>query len=460
MKKAFKNISLKHFLTVLGSFIILLFCFLTNKVNSTPIKNNEKNFPIERPLNLFNFEESADTIFNLVQKVGGKPVANIQKTRLKKNENLSSLLKRINFEPNHIIKIINSIKKLNKGPKILSSLPIGMIINYSNPSSLTGGALKLNYTKTKDIFVWQDVKNEYKSQVFLRPTRTEETLITGVINNNLYISALKSGIPENTLLEMISLLGFSIDFQREIRSGDSFEVLFTKKIDTLNNFIIETKPIKYVSMNLSGNKLNFFSYKDKFGLPQYYDENGKSSKRTIMKTPINGARLSSRYGNRKHPILGYTKMHRGLDFAAPSGTPIFAAGDGIIEKAGWYGSYGKYIKIRHTGTYKTAYAHLSGFHKNVRIGKRVLQGKIIGYVGTTGRSTGPHLHYEVIKNNIQVNPLKIKLPAGKNVSKENLVDYKNHVKNILNQKIALEKTNQNNVIAINNHNISRKLILN
>ena len=460
MKKAFKYILLKHFLTVLGSFIILLFCFLTNKVNSTPIKNNEKNFPIERPLNLFNLEESADTIFNLVQKVGGKPVANIQKTRLKKNENLSSLLKRINFEPNHIIKIINSIKKLNKGPKILSSLPIGMIINYSNPSSLTGGALKLNYTKTRDIFVWQDVKNEYNSQVFLRPTRTEETLITGVINNNLYISALKSGIPENTLLEMISLLGFSIDFQREIRSGDSFEVLFTKKIDTLSNFIIETKPIKYVSMNLSGNKLNFFSYKDKFWLPQYYDENGKSSKRTIMKTPINGARLSSRYGNRKHPILGYTKMHRGLDFAAPSGTPVFAAGDGIIEKAGWYGSYGKYIKIRHTGTYKTAYAHLSGFHKNVRIGKRVLQGKIIGYVGTTGRSTGPHLHYEVIKNNIQVNPLKIKLPAGKNVSKENLVDYKNHVKNILNQKIALEKTNQNNVIAINNHNISRKLILN
>ncbi len=460
MKKAFKYILLKHFLTVLGSFTILLFCFLTNKVNSTSIKNNEKNFPIERPLNLFNLEESADTIFNLVQKVGGKPVANIQKTRLKKNENLSSLLKRINFEPNHIIKIINSIKKLNKGPKILSSLPIGMIINYSNPSSLTGGALKLNYTKTRDIFVWQDVKNEYNSQVFLRPTRTEETLITGVINNNLYISALKSGIPENTLLEMISLLGFSIDFQREIRSGDSFEVLFTKKIDTLSNFIIETKPIKYVSMNLSGNKLNFFSYKDKFGLPQYYDENGKSSKRTIMKTPINGARLSSRYGNRKHPILGYTKMHRGLDFAAPSGTPVFAAGDGIIEKAGWYGSYGKYIKIRHTGTYKTAYAHLSGFHKNVRIGKRVLQGKIIGYVGTTGRSTGPHLHYEVIKNNIQVNPLKIKLPAGKNVSKENLVDYKNHIKSILNQKIALEKSNQNNVIAINNHNMSNKLIFN
>ena len=211
--------------------------------------------------------------------------------------------------------------------------------------------------------MWQDINNNYKSQVFLRPTRNEETLIKGVIKNNLYISALKSGMPENTLLEMISLLGFSVDFQREIRSGDSFEVLFTKEIDILSDLVIQTKPIKYVSMNLSGNKLNFFNYEDKFGFPQYYDENGKSSKRTIMKTPINGARLSSRYGNRKHPILGYTKMHRGLDFAAPSGTPIFAAGDGIIEKAGWNGSYGKYIRIRHTGTYKTAYAHLSGFHK-------------------------------------------------------------------------------------------------
>ena len=460
MKKVFNNILLGHFLAVIGSFIILLFCFQTNQAHSTPIKGNTENFPMKRPLNLFNLEESADTIFNLVQKVGAKPVANIKKTRLNKNENLSSALKRINFDNYHIIKIIKTISKLNKGSKILSSLPVGMIIQYSNPSSLTGGALKLKYSKTKDIFVWQDINNNYKSQVFLRPTIEEETLIRGVIKNNLYISALKSGIPEKTLLEMISLLGFSVDFQREIRSGDSFEVLFTKEIDILSNLVIQTKPIKYVSMSLSGNKLNFFNYEDKFGFPQYYDENGKSSKRTIMKTPINGARLSSRYGNRKHPILGYTKMHRGLDFAAPTGTPVFAAGDGIIEKAGWNGSYGKYIRIRHTGTYKTAYAHLSGFHKNVRSGKRVSQGKIIGYVGTTGRSTGPHLHYEVIKNNIQVNPMRIKLPAGKNISKGDINNYKNHVQKILNQKIALEKSNRNKKLAINNHNISKILILN
>jgi len=437
-----------------------MFCFYIKKADSTPIKSNSKNIPIKRPPNLFNLKESADTIFNLVQKVGAMPVINVKKTKLKKNETLVSALTRINFKNYQISKIINTISNLQTGSKILSSLPVGMIIHYSNPSSLTGGALKLNYTKTKDIFVWQDVKNNYKSQIFFRPTRMEETLIKGVIKNNLYVSALKSGIPENTLLEMISLLGFSIDFQREIRSGDSFEVLFTKEIDILSDLVTKTKPIKYVSMNLSGNKLNFFNYEDQFGFPQYYDENGKSSKRTIMKTPINGARLSSRYGNRKHPILGYTKMHRGLDFAAPTGTPIFAAGDGIIEKAGWNGSYGKYIRIRHTGTYKTAYAHLSGFHKNVRIGKRVLQGKIIGYVGTTGRSTGPHLHYEVIKNNIQVNPMKIKLPAGKNISKVDINNYKSHIEKIIKQKIALDKTYRNNKLVINNHNFSKILNVN
>ena len=276
MKKVFNIRSLGYFLDILGLFILFLFYFDTNKAYSTPIKNNTENIPTKRPLNLFNLEESTDTIFNLVQKVGAMPVTNVEKTKLKRNETLVSALRRINFENYHISKIINTIRKLNAGSKILSSLPVGMIIHYSKPSSLTGGALKLNYTKTKDIFVWQDVKNNYKSQIFLRPTKMEEILVKGVIKNNLYISALKSGIPENTLLEMISLLGFSVDFQREIRSGDSFEVLFTKQIDILTDLVTQTKPIKYVSMNLSGNKLNFFKYEDKFGFPQYYDENGKS----------------------------------------------------------------------------------------------------------------------------------------------------------------------------------------
>ena len=401
---------------------------------------------MKRPLNLYKLEESADTISNMVQKVGAMPVINVKTTNLRENETLSKALNRIKFNSQNINEVIDSIYNLNNGKKILSTLPVNMIIDYSNPSQLIGGALKFSYSKTNDIFVWQDLKGNFVSQVFLRPTKFIKTLVKGTIDSSLYASAIKSGMPENTLLDMINLLGFSVDFQREIRQGDSFQVLYTKEVDILKNKIIKTKPITYVSITLSGKKLNYYNYNDKYGFPQYYDENGKSSKRTIMKTPINGARLSSRYGARKHPVLGYTKMHRGLDFAAPSGTPVFAAGDGVIEKVGWNGSYGKYIKIRHTGTYKTAYAHLSSYHKNIRVGKRVSQGKTIGYVGTTGRSTGPHLHYEVLRNNRQVNPMNIKLPAGKNVPQKKLKAYKNHVKAILMQKIALEKDNQNKKI--------------
>ena len=460
MKKVFNIRLLAEFLTVLGLIILFILYFGTNNASSSTLKNKLENIPIKRPANLMKLEESADTIFNMVQKVGAKAIAKVNKTTLKKNETLNIALKRVNFQKFEIVKIINSISKLQNGNKILSSLPVGMIINYSKPSTLTGGALKINFNKIKDIFVWQDINNNYKSQIYLRPTKFEETLIQSVIENNLYLAALKSGIPENTILEMISLLGFSVDFQREIRQGDSFEILFTKKIDILSDKIIQTEPITYVSINLSGNRLNFFKFADEFGLPQYYDENGKSSKRTIMKTPINGARLSSRYGNRKHPILGYTKMHRGLDFAAPIGTPIFAAGDGIVEKLGWNGSYGKYIRIRHTGTYKTAYAHLSKFSKNIKVGKRVSQGKTIGYVGSTGRSTGPHLHYEVIKNNVKVNPMRIKIPAGKNISKSNISNYQNYIKKILSQRNAFVKSINDKKIAINDYENAKKWFLN
>ncbi|MDC0227544.1 peptidoglycan DD-metalloendopeptidase family protein [Alphaproteobacteria bacterium] len=449
MKKTIKISLLHHFLIVLVLSLPLFLTLDLKKAFSSNYKINQENIPLKRPLNLFQLEESTDTILNLIQKVGAKPTVGVKKTNLKQNETLNSALLRINFNSENINKIINSIYNLKNGKKILSSLPVGMNIDYSNPSDLTGAALKLNYSKKRDIFVWQDFDNNYISQVFLRPTKLENTLVKGIIKSNLYISALKSGMPENTLLEMISLLGFSVDFQREIREGDAFEVLFSTEIDVLKNIAIQTKPIIYVSLTLSGNRLDFFRYNDKYGLPQYYDQNGKSSKRTIMKTPINGARISSRYGNRKHPILGYTKMHRGLDFAAPIGTPVFAAGDGVIEKAGWNGSYGRYIRIRHTSTYKTAYAHLSGIKKNIRVGKRVLQGKTIGYVGSSGRSTGPHLHYEVLKNNKQINPMKIKLPAGKNIPEKSIAVYKSYVKKIINQKIALEKSIKNKKVAAN-----------
>ena len=463
MKKVLKINCLYCFLTLLLLVIFSPIDISTMKLKvafSSPVNFVNKIKPIQRPANLLNYEESVNTILNLVKQKGGKPVGDLKKTHLKKNETLSKMLYRLDFNNNDIIKIISSIQNLRNSSQFLSALPIGMKINYAYPSKLTGGALKLSFSKTNDIFVWQDNFNTYHSQIFLRPTKLEETFIKGTINSSLYKSAVKLGMPENTLFEMVRLLGFSVDFQREIRKGDSFEVMFTKQIDLIENRVIDTKPINFVSIILSGHELNFFEYKDKYGFSGYYDENGKSSKRTIMKTPINGARLSSKYGSRRHPVLGYTKMHRGVDFAAPRGTPVFAAGDGIVEKAGWNGSYGRYIRIRHTGTYKTAYAHLSGINKKVKTGKRVSQGKIIGYVGSSGRSTGAHLHYEVLLNNQQINPMRVKLPSGKNIPKKDLNRYKSYVKNIMQKKIAFKnKINVNAYIKnVMNDTINRKQI--
>ena len=451
MKKVFNNNALYKYLIVFVLSALPSFYLSVKIAVASSIQVDQNNLPLKRPVNLASIEESSDTIHNMTQKIGAKLTADIKKTKLKKNENLSSALSRVKFSSKDISFIVNSIYKLKNGKNILSTLPVGMDIHYSIPTNVTGGALKLNFSKKRDIFVWQDFENNYLSKIFLRPTKSENTLIKGIIKSSLYLSAIKSGVPENTLLEMISLLGFSVDFQREIREGDSFEIMFTKEIDLLKNSLMQTKPISYVSINLSGNKLGFYKYYDEYGIPQYYDKNGNSSKRTIMKTPINGAKLTSRYGNRKHPVLGYTKLHRGLDFAAPTGTPIFAAGDGIIEKAGWNGSYGRYIRIRHTSTYKTAYAHLSRIHKKIKIGSRVSQGKTIGYVGSSGRSTGAHLHYEVLRNNRQVNPMNIKLPAGKNISKEELSTFKKKVVEILNQKLVLEQKVENKKVATNSY---------
>ncbi|MDB9869889.1 peptidoglycan DD-metalloendopeptidase family protein [Alphaproteobacteria bacterium] len=442
MNKLFKINALCSFLVIV---YISIFSFIGILLINTKIAFSYSTsssliiFPTKRPSNLQNLEESVNTIFNMVHKEGGKAVSNIKQTKLMKNETLHTMLLRINFDSDNIIKIISSIQKLPGSKDILKALPTGMRVSYSNNSKIIGGALKLRYNKTKDLFIWQNYDYSYNARIVLRPTKFEKTYATGSIKSSFYKSAIEAGIPENTLFEMVKLLGFSVDFQRDIREGDTFEVLFSKQIDVLDDKVIDTMPMRFLSITLSGKKETFFEFKDKDGYTRYYDEQGKSSIRTLMKTPINGARLSSRYGNRKHPILGYNKMHRGVDFSAPVGTPIFASGDGIIEKAGWNGSYGRYIRIRHNGAYKTAYAHLSGFNKNIKIGQRISQGKVIGYVGSSGRSTGPHLHYEVMLNNRQINPMKVKLPSGKNISKNNLNNFKTHIRKIISDKIALVK---------------------
>ena len=227
----------------------------------------------------------------------------------------------------------------------------------------------------------------------------------------MYKSASDQKIPANVIIEFARIYGFQVDFQRDIRKRDSFQILFEIFKDD-NGRVIETGEILFANLKLSGsnNSLYFFNEEGSIG---HYDKNGKSVKKALMKTPINGARLSSTFGMRKHPILGYNKMHRGTDFAAPKGTPIMASGSGTIEVVKWWGAYGKYIRIKHNSKYKTAYAHLNSYARGIRPGAKVRQGQIIGYVGSTGRSTGPHLHYEVLVNGKRKNSQRLKLPSGR-----------------------------------------------
>jgi murein DD-endopeptidase MepM/ murein hydrolase activator NlpD len=247
---------------------------------------------------------------------------------------------------------------------------------------------------------------EIKQQV-----NRELARFSGTIRANLFESAAAAGIPVSTLVEMIHALSYDVDFQRDIQPGDTFEVLFERYVDKKGERVRDGE-ILYASLNLSGNKVAIYRYTNAQGTADYYDAKGASVRKALLRTPVDGARLSSGFGERRHPILGYNRMHKGVDFAAPTGTPIYAAGDGTIDEAGTHNGYGYYIRIRHNNKYSTAYAHLSRFAQGIHSGKPIHQGQVIGYVGSTGASTGPHLHYEILVEGSQVNPLSVKFSGG------------------------------------------------
>ncbi|MDC3087768.1 peptidoglycan DD-metalloendopeptidase family protein [Candidatus Pelagibacter sp.] len=262
------------------------------------------------------------------------------------------------------------------------------------------------------IYLKRDTDNNQFNQKILVTKLKKNTIYKeNAIMQSLYKSALDQKIPANVIIEFARIYGFQVDFQRDIRRRDSFQILFEVFKDD-NGKVIETGEILFANLKLSGinNSLYFFNNEGSKG---HYDKSGKSVKKALMKTPINGARLSSPFGMRKHPIDGFNKMHKGTDFAAPLGTPIMASGDGVIKKAGWCGGGGNCVVIKHNSTYQTVYAHMSKFARGIRNGVRVKQAQIIGYVGSTGKSTGPHLHYEVIVNGKKINSQKLKLPSGK-----------------------------------------------
>lgn len=264
----------------------------------------------------------------------------------------------------------------------------------------------------------------WRGHELLAETRVDVDRAAGEIRQSIYETAVAQGAGDQQVVDFAEIFSYDVDFQREIWPGDEFEILYEavndERGDRIRNGAVLFASLK--GQTIKEKQFYRFTPSDD-GVTDYFDESGQSAKKFLMRTPINGARLSSGFGNRRHPILGYTKLHKGTDFAAPRGTPIYAAGNGVIERSDRYGSYGNYIRIRHANGYKTAYAHLNGFAKGVRAGRRVKQGEVIGYVGTTGRSTGPHLHYEVYVNDKPVNAMSLKLPRGRKLEGDQLAAF-------------------------------------
>ena len=362
---------------------------------------------------------------------------NIVTLSLKKNEGINPLLRRAGFNARQAYQAILEIEnKIN-----LNKLPIGLEVKILNPEDSNTGAFSFKLNNKFNIYAILDKNLSWSSFKAIRPVKQETLLISGKIRSNLYLSAQEVGLPEDTLMEFVQLMGYSVDFQRQIQDGDTFKILFNQSFDVLDKRRIGLDKISYAELNVSGESFKFFRYLGNEGNFGYYDSDGQSARKTLMRTPINGARLSSGFGMRKHPIKGFSAMHKGVDFGAPSGTPIYAAGDGVLEKVGWVNGYGRYILIRHNSTYKTAYAHMRGWAKGIRRGARVYQGQVIGYVGSSGNSTGPHLHYEILINGLQTNPLNVKMPSGKPIDKNEMNEFVSETKHILDKINNLEKLN-------------------
>ena len=384
---------------------LIFFTILFFVSSSIIIKNNDKNRD--------NFEEIIKTnefknITNFLISKINSPYQEISYT-IQNKDTVEKILKKFKIRNEDIGQITKKLRE-KKLANIYSGRKLLLILKRldDRTNTLINFVYPINSTTSIEI---RKFKNSFEVKENILQLYKNEIVVKNIIDNNLYSAAIDSGLEPNIIIEFARIFGFEVDFQRDIRKGDWFEVMYEEFRDD-NNKVRDTGKIIYASMFVNGEEINLYNFKFN-NEEDFYDIKGKSITKSLMKTPINGARLSSSFGMRKHPILGYNKMHRGTDFAAPSGTPIMASGSGTVTRARWCGGGGNCVKIKHNSTYETIYAHMKAFAKGIKEGRKVKQGQIIGYVGSTGLSTGPHLHYEVLINGKKVNSQKLKLPSGK-----------------------------------------------
>mgnify|MGYP001434953628 FL=1 len=388
--------------------ISFLFLLIIITILSTSFYNNNKNQINENykdAISNIYFQKTINYIFNNLT-----PRYKEIEHKVSSGETFDKILESYSITSDEIIKIKNELKSDYNLNNLKTNFDIKFTIDESNNKEITSFIFPVS--RTEKIRLIKNLEtNLFEKKIVITNLNKKIIFKEGKILQSLYKTAVDLNVQPNIIIEFARIYGFQVDFQRDIRKNDNFQIMYEVFEDD-NGKVFETGNIIFADLKLGGvnNSLYYF---DKKGSEGHYDENGKSVKKALMKTPVNGARLSSSFGMRKHPIDGFNKMHRGTDFAAPSGTPIMASGDGTITRARWCGGGGNCIKIKHNSTYQTIYAHMKNFARGIREGLRVKQGQIIGYVGSTGKSTGPHLHYEVIENGKKINSQKLKLPSGK-----------------------------------------------
>ena len=401
MRKKLTTLFFDNSRIILIVFLIIFTTFITTfSAYQKKIKDNKFN-------DLINNTYLKKTLREIVNNL--EPKYKTYNHKINSGETFDKILKGYSIDKEQIKAIKENLSKKTDINKLNTKQKIHITVDQTNNKIKefifqVSNTEKIILSKTNEI-------SKFNEEVLVLKLNKKIIYNENVIVQSLYKAATDQNIPPNTIIEFARIYGFQVDFQRDIRKGDKFQIMFEVFIDNKDK-IIQTGEILFANLKLSGqdNSLYYFDKKDVQG---HYNKNGKSVQKALMKTPINGARLSSSFGMRKHPIDGFNKMHRGTDFAAPKGTPIMASGNGIVKKAGWCGGGGNCVKIKHNSTYETVYAHMSKFARGIKKGVRVKQGQTIGYVGSTGKSTGPHLHYEVIVNGKRVNSQKLKLPSGK-----------------------------------------------
>ena len=350
----------------------------------------------------------------------------VSQLKIRRGDTLSNILNSTGAPQKQIHDVIKSMKPVFDPKYIRPGQKITISTNKDSDEAIFIDSLSLKLDSVHKIITFKSHTNSYTTKEVKSTLLKKTQRFNGRINSNFYESAAILGVSPKTIIEMIQLFSYDIDFQRDIRENDKFELMLDQRITLTGDYSVNGA-IDYASITIKGKTHKIYAYKSQMQNTQYFHENGEGVRKALMRTPINGARLSSVFGKRRHPILGYTKMHKGVDFAAPRGTPIMAAGDGIIKKMGYWGNYGKFIKIEHSNGFSTNYAHLSRFANKQKVGSYIKQGQTIGYVGTTGRSTGPHLHYEVMQNGKHINPKTLQSFSSKKITGSELKNFRQHV---------------------------------